>query len=61
MNNQREKESMKKYEVEFTDFTEIGGIGSYLMRVKADSEKAAEKKVEAAHESAWDIYPVLVP
>lgn len=51
---------MKKFKIEFKDFTEIGGIGSYLMRVKADSKEEAEKKVLSVYESAWDIQPVLV-
>tara|TARA_R110000772_G_scaffold107757_4_gene210346 strand:- start:486 stop:644 length:159 start_codon:yes stop_codon:yes gene_type:complete len=51
---------MKKFKVEFMDFTDIGGHGSYLMRVKADSKEEAEKKILAAHGSAWDIQAVLV-
>ena len=53
-------ELIKKFKVEFMDFTAIGGHGSYLMRVKAGSKQEAEKKVLAAHRSAWDINAVLV-
>ena len=59
-NHSGDLHNMKKFKVEFMDFTEIGGHGSYLMRVKADSKQEAEKKVLAAYSSAWDIKAVLV-
>tara|TARA_R110000744_G_scaffold290419_1_gene401174 strand:+ start:43 stop:195 length:153 start_codon:yes stop_codon:yes gene_type:complete len=43
------------YTVEFQDFTELGGIGTYKIRVKADSAEDAEKIIQRINPSSWDV------
>jgi|TARA_R110002153_G_scaffold695_1_gene3385 hypothetical protein len=48
------------FNIEFQDFTEIGGIGCYQVSVKASSIEDAERKVQATFASAWDVRPKQV-